>query len=177
MLSLHHPLPTIGRFDVIRWHKNVVGSPPMPGRSEAFGSALSAVRAALGLSQGVVGARLGVSRRTLTRWEVYGELPPVGQRKHIATSFPDAPRELRAELVRSLALGDGFVVTLLEPPLPPPPPGALNGAFFELCERLDVGPARVRAALVEFLRRAESSGFSLAAARAQLEPAAKPKRA
>lgn len=146
-------------------------------RSGGFGLSLRAVRAALGMSQDVFGARLGVSRRTLTRWEIYDELPPVGQRKHIATSFPDAPAELRAALVRSLELGDGFVVSFAPPPAPSPAPSsspspayALDGAFLELCERADVAPGRLRAALVEFLRRAEASGLSLQAMRTGLEP-------
>jgi transcriptional regulator with XRE-family HTH domain len=143
----------------------------MGRRSTGFGKALRAVRAALGLSQDVLGARLGVSRRTLTRWEIHDELPPIGQRKHIATSFPDAPHELRVALVRSLALGDAFVAPLVAPP-PAPAAAAvdLDGAFLELCERVDVAPGRLRAGLVSFLRRAEASGLSLQATRAHLEP-------
>ena len=144
----------------------------MGKRATSFGSALSAVRNALGLSQDVFGARLGVSRRTLTRWEIHNELPPVGQRKHIATSFPDAPVELRAALVRSLELGERFVVSFAAPRAAPPAPGTLDGAFLELCERVDVAPGRLRGALVGFLRRAEASGLSLEETRAQLEPKA-----
>jgi len=59
-------------------------------------------------------------------------------------------------------------------PAPPQPAGALDGAFLELCERADVAPGRLRPGLVEFLRRAEASGFSLEAVRGQLEP--KPRR-
>jgi transcriptional regulator with XRE-family HTH domain len=151
----------------------------MVRRSATFGSALRAVRAALGLSQDAFGARLGVSRRTLTRWEIYAELPPIGQRKHIATSFPDAPVELRAALVGSLELPGGFVVSFGAPPpatLPPPDAVALGGAFLELCERVEVAPGRMRAGLLDFLRRAEASGFSLQTACAQLEPRAKARR-
>jgi transcriptional regulator with XRE-family HTH domain len=139
-----------------------------------FGDALRAVRAALHLSQSDLGARLGVSRRTLTRWEIHDELPPIGQRKHIATSFPDVPQELRAALVRSLALGDEFVAApAAAPPAPRPaslPAAALDGAFLELCERVDLAPGRLRLALVEFLRRAEAMELSLQAIRAGLEP-------
>jgi hypothetical protein len=74
------------------------------------------------------------------RWEVYGELPPIGQRKHIATSFPDAPVALRAALVQSLPLGDRFVVSFDAPapvpttPVPTTPQQAaeVDGAFLEL---------------------------------------------
>jgi transcriptional regulator with XRE-family HTH domain len=142
----------------------------MGRRSVGFGAALQAVRAALGLSQDVFGARLGVSRRTLTRWEIHDELPPVGQRKHIATSFPNAPPELRAALVRSLGLDDAFVASLAAPRQTPSAPADLDGAFLDLCERVDVAPGRLRVGLVDFLRRAEASGFSLEEARARLEP-------
>ena len=149
---------------------------PMGKRSAGFGACLRAARAALGLSQEDLGARLGVSRRTLTRWEVYDALPPVGQRKHIATSFVDAPPELRAALVRSLGLGDGFDATLAasDPAGAAPVPAAavLDGAFLGLCERIDVAPGRLRSALVDFLRRSEAAGLSLEAVRRALEPKA-----
>jgi len=152
----------------------------MGDRSGSFGLALQAVRAALELSQDDFGARLGVSRRTLSRWEIHDELPPVGQRKHIATSFPDAPVELRAALVRSLELDARFVASLAAPvPTPPPALAAaspsvatLDGAFLALCERVDVAPGGMRVALVEFLRRAEAGGLSLQATRTALEPKA-----
>ncbi len=151
----------------------------MADRSESFGLALSALRAALKLSQDDFGARLGVSRRTLSRWEIHDELPPVGQRKHIATSFPDAPAELRAALVRSLELDARFVASLLAPvPAPAPAIAAapsvatLDGALLDLCERVDVAPGGMRVALVEFLRRAEALGLSLQATRTAIEPKA-----
>jgi transcriptional regulator with XRE-family HTH domain len=150
----------------------------MAKRSEAFGFALRRVREALGLSQDVFGARLGVSRRTLTRWEIYGELPPIGQRKHIATSFPDAPVALRAALVQSLPLGDRFVVSFDAPasgPTTPQQAAEVDGAFLELCEGADVAPGRLRAGLVAFLRRVEASALTLPATRAQLEPKPKAK--
>jgi DNA-binding XRE family transcriptional regulator len=173
---------------VIYWHDVVIPRHDvvytvvaMRKKAAGFGLALQGVRSALRLSQDAFGARLGVSRRTLTRWEIHDELPPVGQRKHIATSFPDVPFELRAALIRSLALDDAFVAPLIAPPaphVPSPapapalhlPPGALDGAFLDLCERVGVAPGPLRAALVEFLRRAEASGLSLQATRAQLEP-------
>ena len=164
---------------VISWHEVVVRSRRMPRRVASFGLALQAVRAALGLSQEDFGARLGVSRRTLTRWEIHDELPPVGQRKHLATSFPDAPAELRAALVRSLGLGDAFVASLqaMAPSraaaTAQQPAVSLDGALLELCERVDVAPGRLRAALVDFLRRAEAGGLSLQATRAALERVAR----
>jgi DNA-binding XRE family transcriptional regulator len=146
----------------------------MTKRPVGFGLALQAVRAALGLSQDEFGARLGVTRRTLTRWEIHDQLPPVAQRKHIATSFPDAPPEPRAMLIRSLQLDEAFVASLAAqsaatPMSAPSSAAGLDGAFLQLCERVDVAPGRVRGALVEFLRRAAASGLSLQMTCAELE--------
>lgn len=152
----------------------------MSRTSGSFGIALRAVREALGEPQDVFGARLGVSRRTITRWEIHDELPPVGQRKHIATSFPDAPAELRAALVRTLGLGGAFVASVVAPPpaltAPAPPPAAasLDSALLALCERADVAPGRLRGPLVEFLERVEVMGLSLPSVRAHLQPKAAP---
>lgn len=143
----------------------------MSDKGVRFGAAIRRVRDALGLSQDTFGARLGVSRRTLTRWECHDELPPVGQRKHIATSFPDAPADLVEALVRSLELGDKFVVSLSSSrPAPPTVAAVVDGAFLELCERVDVAPGRLRGGLVEFLRRVEAAAVPLDVARAQLQP-------
>jgi transcriptional regulator with XRE-family HTH domain len=155
------------------------------GRSTvSFGTTLSRVRSSLGLSQDDFGARLGVSRRTLTRWECHDELPPVGQRKHLATSFPDVPAALRAALVQTLGLDARFVATL-DPPPPALAPAlspaaqvasAVDGAFLELCEGVDVAPGRLRSGLVAFLRRLEASGLSLDAVRSRLEPPSRARR-
>jgi transcriptional regulator with XRE-family HTH domain len=148
----------------------------MGKRAAGFGLALQRVRSALGLSQDAFGARLGVSRRTLTRWEIHEELPPLPQRKHIATSFPDVAADLRAALARSLQLDDAFVASLSAPtPVATVPAavvegGAVDAAFLELCERLELPPGRLRTPLAEFVRRAEASGLSLATIRARLEP-------
>ncbi len=147
----------------------------MGKRSLSFGHALQAVRASLGLSQGALGVRLGVSRRTLTRWEIHDELPPIPQRKHLATSFPDVPGELAEALARAMELDEGFVASVAAaraassgvPPMPSP--GALDGALLELCESADVAPGRLRPALVGFLRRAEALGLSLPSTRMALE--------
>ncbi len=148
----------------------------MGKRQESFGVALAAVRGALEQSQTQFGARFGVSRRTLTRWEAHDELPPEPMRKHIATSIPDAPAELREALVRSMGLGGAFLALAAPAPAATAPaavasvdPAALDGAYLDLCERAEVPPGRLRRPLVEFLRRAEASGLSLAATRTVLE--------
>ena len=148
-----------------------------PKRSHTFGVTLRQIRDALRLTQPELGARLGVSQRTITRWEVHGDLPPLGQRKHLATSFPDVPHALRAALARSLELDEAFVAGHAAPPAPAPvaqapSPGALDGAFLELAERIGVAPGPLRAALVDFLRRAEAMGLTVQATRGLMEPKA-----
>jgi DNA-binding XRE family transcriptional regulator len=138
-----------------------------------WGLGLVSLRSVMHWTQDQLGARLGVSRRTLTRWEIHHELPPIGVRKHIVTSLPDAPVELRDRLVRMLGLGDEFLAAAVAapagPPQPPPAPQLLDGALLDLCERIDVAPGTVRPAVIEFLRRAEASGFSLETTRTALE--------
>ena len=141
----------------------------------SFAQSMCDVRSAMGWTQDQMGGRLGVSRRTLTRWECHDELPPIGVRKHIATALWDAPANLRMALVRALGLDDAFVEAVIAPravPAPPPPPPApelIDGAFLELCERANVAPGQLRAALADFLRRADASGFSMASACVALE--------
>jgi transcriptional regulator with XRE-family HTH domain len=138
-------------------------------KSKRFAAAFNAARTALGLSQREIGLRLGVARRTLTRWEIDGDLPPLGQRKHIATSFADAPAEVRAALVASLELDEAFVLSLAVPERERAPAGHdLNGALLAICEQLDVSPGRVRAALLDFLGRLDAMGLSVQAVRASL---------
>ena len=143
-------------------------------RNPAFGLALQAVRNALRLSQDTFGARLGVSRRTLTRWEIHNELPPVAQRKHIATSFPEAPSELRKALVESLGLDEQFAVQVTKAKAGEAVPGALEAALLAMAEHLDIGPKRVRDALHEFVTRAHEGGLTLESIRRSL--AAKPEK-
>jgi len=134
-------------------------------------SSLMALRVALRLSKTELGARLGVSRKTIARWENDGEMPPIGQRKHVATSFPDAPPHLHAALVRALGLDPSFAASLApSSPAPSNAASVVDGAFLALCERADASPVRMRAALLDFLRRAEEGGLSLASTRALLEP-------
>ena len=155
-------------------------------KNDRFGLALRRVRDALRLSQPQFGARLGVSRRTLTRWEIHDELPPGPRRLHVALSFPDVPVHLRTALARSMGIDEAVVAP---PPAPTPgPPGVdharqplsaheaatVDAAFLALCERADVAPGRLRAALVAFLERAAASGLPLAAIAAQLAPSATP---
>jgi hypothetical protein len=123
-----------------------------------------------------------VSRRTLTRWECHDELPPLAQRRHLATSFPDVSAELRDALIASLELDERSVASLFAPPRAPSPGGVasgppalgfdaaavFDGAFFELCDGLDVAPGRLRAGLAVFLARIGASGVSLEQARARL---------
>jgi hypothetical protein len=111
----------------------------MSKRSAAFGTALRAVHQWLGLTKVAFAARLGVSTRTILRWEDYDELPPVPQRTRLALSFPDVPVQLRAALARAMELDEAFVLTHAAPPLPPidaPPPAPPPGLSLEATRAL-----------------------------------------
>jgi DNA-binding XRE family transcriptional regulator len=154
--------------------------------SAEFGLTLRRVRDALRLSQPEFGARLGVSRRTLTRWECHDELPPPPRRLHVALSFPDVPVELRVRLARSMGIDEALVA----PPPAPAPAGvgagaprlprsaadaaAVDSAFLALCERADVAPGRLRAALAAFLERAGAAGLPPATIAAHLASSGPP---
>jgi transcriptional regulator with XRE-family HTH domain len=148
----------------------------MPPRSKAFAQALRSVRKSLGESQDTFGARLDVARRTLTRWEIRGELPPMAQRKHLATVLGDVRRDLQDELLESLELGDEFAALVSEraPDTQPRDPAAalagVDAAVLAMAEELDVGPRKLRAALTRLLVRLEAAGLSLAAARGVVDP-------
>jgi DNA-binding XRE family transcriptional regulator len=148
-------------------------SPEKPRRkSRAFAIALRALRDSLDESQGTFGARLGVTQRTMTRWEVDGELPPLAQRKHLATVLGGARPDLVAPLHAALGLPADFVQMLAPAPMASAAPvstdaarAALDTAVATMAEDLDVGPRKLRAAVVELLRCLQETGLPLEAAR------------
>jgi transcriptional regulator with XRE-family HTH domain len=143
----------------------------MSKRNADFGSSLTALRVALRLSKSELAARLRVSSKTIGRWENDGEMPPLAQRKHLASSFSDAPSHLHAALVDALELDPSFAASLApSSPASSSAASVVDGALLALCERADVSPARMRAVLADFLRRIEQAGLSLASTRALLEP-------
>lgn len=143
------------------------------GKAVTPGSALRACRLALEHRQHEFAAHIGVSRRTLSRWEFDDQQPPMAERERVMTWVADAP----PHLVRALANAWGIAT----PPQAMPPPVAtptatptdLEGVVFKGAEDLDVSPRRLRAVLIDLLNETERLQLAPRAAREQLESHAK----
>lgn len=137
--------------------------------SPTFPSALHAARAALRLTQRELGAALGITGRTLARWE-QGDVG-LGPAEHrlVIQVLAERDREQARRLAASLGghLEDYGVA--------PPPPAATsateaaNMALYAASELADVSPGRLRAAVMELFERLRELGLGLDEAREALE--------
>jgi transcriptional regulator with XRE-family HTH domain len=121
-------------------------SPRRSGETAAFSAALQRLRREQEWTQPQLGARLGVSIRTLTNWECGYWLPHFKQRLHVVLSLRNVPPANVLEVADALGVsGDPLVAPMLQqfkdaleppveetveeapvvalpPPEPPPPP-------------------------------------------------------
>lgn len=143
------------------------------------GLALQLLRDSYKISQGDMAAKLGVSLRTMQRWELGHRLPTREQLTRIAGAIMRDDRD-RAE---DLAAGFGTSLEILgfEPAAsddttpPPPPPAtppreAIELALYVAAEQLDVRPSAARAPFVAFLNKLGALGVSCAEAARVLAP-------
>jgi hypothetical protein len=137
---------------------------------------------ALGDTQQSLGKRLGVSKRTMTRWQ--GGRTSPGKVALGRTAVLVHPKD--PALAATLANAAGTTLELLgiapppapPRPLPPAPPRRLADAV--LCaaaEAMDVSPRAVRPALIAAFACARELGMSVEAFESALAPAAPAKRA
>jgi hypothetical protein len=143
----------------------------MKTKREEFATALCAARTALNMNQAEFGALVDAAPRSLSRWEVHGELPHPAQRTHMIVKL--APR-LAAPLLVALANAMGVDASLDVATLAARSArshsglqrdgarSALDAALLSLAEDLDVSPRKVRPALGKFLLRLELSGLTAA---------------
>jgi transcriptional regulator with XRE-family HTH domain len=135
------------------------------------GGALRDCRRALKFTQRAFAKQIGVSTRTLSRWEFDDHHPPIAERNRVMTWVAHAP----PALVRTLAYAWQVAVppqAALPPPEPPAPP-PLEAALYDAAEEHDIGPRRLRAAIIHLLRAIERTQLTPTAAREQLEARAK----
>jgi transcriptional regulator with XRE-family HTH domain len=139
------------------------------------------VRNALGESQSTFGGRFGVSRRTLTRWESDGELPPVAQQIHLAVELRHVDAALLRPLLASMVHLHEDVVALVTSAtvrtetLPPATAKAqVDGALALMAEELDIGPRKLRAALATLVERLHAAGVAMDGARGALASRVEP---
>lgn len=140
----------------IFWRK--MSSPVMPSPPAVL---LKDIRTRLGLTQRTLGQRLGVTTRTINRWET-------GDTEVPANAVPRAIALLRA---RDAAAADRIAI---EAKLP----GALaqeearkatvDHAVYAAADALDVSPRRAREVLSVFLTHLVAAGLGAADARARL---------
>ena len=136
---------------------------------------------ALGLSQGALGHRLGVSRRTMSRW-VHGTTLSAHHAAQLATLVHPADPTLAAR-VAALHGETLESLGLEKPPAPPPPPPAppeppahmVDVVVCAAAEALDVSPRAVRGALLAAFRRAREAGLTIEQVERLLTPAPPPR--
>jgi transcriptional regulator with XRE-family HTH domain len=164
--------------------KRTYVSPRRSGETAAFRLALQRLRRALKWNQSQLGARLGVSVRTLTNWECGYWLPHFKQRLHIVLSLREVPPEHVLEVADALGVsGDPLVAPLLKqfedaldlpveeiaPVVSPPPPrptqaelrAAVDPIVLDAANTLDARPNDVRAVVARVVAACVGLGATL----------------
>jgi transcriptional regulator with XRE-family HTH domain len=118
------------------------------------------------LTQAQLGARLGVTARTVSRWEVGRFAPP----KRVRAALLAALAEAGAPRVDAVALALGMQDHVASRQ------AALEDAVRKAVDIADAKPSALRAALLHVLARAHEQGFTVAELRARLAPAEPKKR-
>jgi transcriptional regulator with XRE-family HTH domain len=133
------------------------------------------------------GAHLGISAKTVSRWESGFRLPTRGQAMEIILKLRDKPnvnRALLEELAIQYALDpDEWVPSVAAPVSTPPPPAPrpsstdlraiAESALFAAAEREDAPARALRATVLTVLGAVEKTGCTIAELKAALAPIAK----
>jgi transcriptional regulator with XRE-family HTH domain len=162
--------------------------PHVPGREAV--SLIIRAQMALGLTQEQVGARLGASRRTVSRWIGHQSSPTIDHLTTLARIVHSTDAALAAQLaaeagqtLQSLGLVQPMPrfepppAASPHPPAPPPravPPVALlvESIVCAAAETLQVAPSGVREALRSAFARARGLGLTVEEVDAALSPPA-----
>jgi DNA-binding XRE family transcriptional regulator len=116
--------------------------------------ALRRVRHHLDFQQGDLASRLGVSRRTIVRWERGEAAPPPPEAQSIVTRLNDLPFEILEPLGRALG------VVLRRSPTSDTTKRVLDDHLRLVAEGADVSAKRLREAVVAVLRKASELGLT-----------------
>jgi hypothetical protein len=133
------------------------------------------------------GIGIGVSAKTVSRWESGYRLPTRGQAMEIILRLRDKPnvdRVLLEELAIQYALDpDEWLPSVAPPPPPPPPPAPrpspsdlraiAESALFAAAESEDAPARALRATVLAVLAAVERTGCTIAELRSALAPMAK----
>ena len=147
-----------------------IGHASVPGAMalvDSFSNVLRHVRSATQWTQRELARRLGISTKTLGRYENDGVMPPAARRHGIVHALRGINPALLARVARSLDVADDFVEGLPQAPRVVDAGvvrGVVERAVLEAAERVDAGPGRTRAALQTFLARLAEAGIDRDAA-------------
>jgi transcriptional regulator with XRE-family HTH domain len=184
-----------------------VPTPRRRSETDRFRIAVLRLRAEKKWTQGQLGAKLGVSKRTLSHWECGHWLPPFKQRVHLVLSLHELPPEHVLEIADGLGVSlhpavepllkpyrdalygeseDESPPPVAAPPPEPPPPrpspeqvrAALDAVVRDAADGMNVLANDLRATIDRALAASEALGGTLADTReALVVRTAKAKRA
>jgi transcriptional regulator with XRE-family HTH domain len=126
---------------------------------EKFGDLLRMMREEAGHTQESFGLLLGLSTKTISRWELGETIPGKYDRHGVVNVLGAGYPEYRERVGLSLGL------EIEDAPAPPPGPNmailkaALDGALFEATEKLGAPPQKVREAVALVLERVALLGL------------------
>ena len=142
--------------------KTVAKNAPKP---LTLGQRIYLARTAARLTQAEVARRLGISERTISRWEVgrFGPTPKMAER--LLRTFDGIDDAAYRSLAESLGLD----------PLLRARDAALDAALVRAGELADARPSGLRAAIAHVLEQALAGGVSMKALLARLAPPPPPK--
>ncbi|MGH7293278.1 MAG: helix-turn-helix transcriptional regulator [Polyangiaceae bacterium] len=146
-------------------------------------------RFALGMTQLEMGDAMGVSHRTVLRWENGSSVPVDDQVATLSTLVREVSDELADEMLEARGMRLPPAPESPPPPQdapPPPPPAApppaapsplaprdaVDVVVYAAAEAMDASPRAVRLALAAAFARAEELGLSVEAVARSLRPSA-----
>jgi len=127
--------------------------------------------------------RMGLKGRAVYRWERGDSLPRRRHRGHLFRAIQVLSEDAAAKLLAAFAAHDAAAKGLMlaapaAPAVPAGPTGpvALELAVFAMADELDLAPRRLRLALGRLFARVAEAGYSLDAARREVEARSAPQQ-
>jgi transcriptional regulator with XRE-family HTH domain len=138
----------------------------------SLGKAIFEARRTTRLTQAELASRLGLRVQTVSRWESGRVVPTRRNCSALVRAISEVDAEAGAELAR--VVNGPSVAELPERPRPSEisrldAGDAVERAIFAMADELDLSPRRVRAGVLQLLRRLAAAGISLEMARRALE--------
>jgi DNA-binding XRE family transcriptional regulator len=136
---------------------------------ERVGALLGQARREARMTQAFLGNKVGVSERTLSRWETGAIGPSLSQLRELIAMLSKANAETLDALKKAAHLVPKLAPVPSIPPgpslLPSAAPGSLDDSIRAFAEDLDVSARRLRMAMALLLGDIEKAGLSVNAAK------------